>query len=41
MKINVTFEVKDRATLREILQTGQAHSLLDYKIIDFKEVGLK
>lgn len=35
MKINITVEVKDRASLVELLQTGKAYSLLDYKIIDF------
>jgi hypothetical protein len=36
MKIKVLFEVEGRETLREILQTGKAHSLLDYKIINFE-----
>lgn len=36
MKINVTFEVNSREELIEILQTGKAHSLLDYKILNFK-----
>ena len=36
MKINITFEVNSREELVEILQTGKAHSLLDYKILDFK-----
>lgn len=35
MKIQVLFEVADRKTLREILQTGKAYSLLDYKILNF------
>lgn len=35
MKINITFEVNSREELVEILQTGRAHSLLDYKILDF------
>ena len=35
MKINVTFEVNNKNELVEILRQGSAHSLLDYKIIDF------
>ena len=35
MKITVTFDVDSKSDLVEILQTGKAHSLLDYKIVDF------
>ena len=39
MKINVTFEVKDNVTLREILETGKAYSLLECKVLDFKRLN--
>ena len=39
MKIQVLFEVKSREELREILQTGKAYSLLDYKILNFSVVN--